>query len=139
MCGVHSHERDCVAAGASGWHTMARTCVVGSRPQRPQQLPATLPAAAGWRPQPARQTAAAATAAARNHIGSPIGGSSARFAIVVARFNELVTRLLLAGAQEAFVRHGVPEENIEVGSSKVAKCVGQLCNAEHLPLLLWCL
>lgn len=33
---------------------------------------------------------------------------------MVARFNELVTRLLLAGAQDAFIRHGVPEENVQV-------------------------
>jgi hypothetical protein len=37
-----------------------------------------------------------------------------RLAIVVARFNELVTRLLLAGALETAARHGVAEADIEV-------------------------
>ena len=31
-----------------------------------------------------------------------------RFAIVVARFNGLVTEALLAGCRDAFARHGVP-------------------------------
>ena len=37
-----------------------------------------------------------------------------RIAIVVARFNELVTRLLLAGALETAGRHGVAAADIEV-------------------------
>jgi 6,7-dimethyl-8-ribityllumazine synthase len=41
-------------------------------------------------------------------------GAGRRFGIVVARFNELVTRQLLAGARDALVRHGVGEDDIEV-------------------------
>src|SRR5919107_394932 len=37
-----------------------------------------------------------------------------RFAIVAARFNALVTEALLAGCRDAFVRHGVPEERLDV-------------------------
>jgi len=37
-----------------------------------------------------------------------------RFAIVVARFNETVTRSLLGGCSDAFVRHGVSEDRIDV-------------------------
>jgi 6,7-dimethyl-8-ribityllumazine synthase len=37
-----------------------------------------------------------------------------RFAVVVARFNETVTRALLAGAIDGFVRHGVAEDRIDV-------------------------
>jgi 6,7-dimethyl-8-ribityllumazine synthase len=37
-----------------------------------------------------------------------------RFAIVAARFNGLVTEALLAGCRDAFVRHGVPEDQIDV-------------------------
>lgn len=36
------------------------------------------------------------------------------FAIVVARFNELVTRRLLDGALDTFRRHGVKDENLTV-------------------------
>ena len=37
-----------------------------------------------------------------------------RFAIVVARFNELITEALLAGCRDAFVRHGVADDRLDV-------------------------
>ena len=37
-----------------------------------------------------------------------------KFAIVVSRFNELITNKLLGGAVDALERHGVEEDNIEV-------------------------
>jgi 6,7-dimethyl-8-ribityllumazine synthase len=37
-----------------------------------------------------------------------------RFAVVVSRFNELVTRALLAGCLDAFARHGVDEARVDV-------------------------
>jgi 6,7-dimethyl-8-ribityllumazine synthase len=37
-----------------------------------------------------------------------------RFGIVVARFNDLITRPLLAGARDCLVRHGAAEDAIEV-------------------------
>ena len=58
--------------------------------------------------------AAAAASSQPHHVGSPIARPEQRYAVVVARFNELVTRLLLAGAVDAFERHGLPVENIEV-------------------------
>ena len=36
------------------------------------------------------------------------------FAIVVSRYNEMVTRRLLNGALETFKQHGVPDERIVV-------------------------
>lgn len=44
---------------------------------------------------------------------SPDPGSL-RFAIVVSRFNEPVTKELLAGAVASFVEHGVPDRNLTV-------------------------
>lgn len=41
-------------------------------------------------------------------------GEGRRFGIVVSRFNELVTKQLLAGARECLVRHGVAEDDIVV-------------------------
>lgn len=41
-------------------------------------------------------------------------GTHLRVAIVVARFNELVTKSLLAGALDALKRHGVAESDISV-------------------------
>ena len=37
-----------------------------------------------------------------------------RFAVVVARFNDFITERLLAGAQEAFRRHGVSDDCVDV-------------------------
>ena len=37
-----------------------------------------------------------------------------RFAIAVARFNEIITAQLLEGARDAFRRHGVSEEDVDV-------------------------
>ena len=37
-----------------------------------------------------------------------------RFAIVASRFNALVTEALLAGCRDAFLRHGVPEDRLDV-------------------------
>jgi 6,7-dimethyl-8-ribityllumazine synthase len=37
-----------------------------------------------------------------------------RFAIVAARFNALVTESLVSGCKDAFLRHGVPEERLDL-------------------------
>jgi 6,7-dimethyl-8-ribityllumazine synthase len=41
-------------------------------------------------------------------------GTGLKFGIVVARFNELLSSRLLAGAQDALVRHGVAADDIDV-------------------------
>jgi 6,7-dimethyl-8-ribityllumazine synthase len=50
--------------------------------------------------------------------GGPSGevpdGRGLRLAVAVSRFNERITRRLLAGAQEAFARCGVPESRIDI-------------------------
>ena len=43
-----------------------------------------------------------------------IRGEGLKFGIVISRFNEFITGKLLEGAMDAFVRHGVKEEDIEV-------------------------
>lgn len=37
-----------------------------------------------------------------------------RFAIVAARFNGLVTEALLAGCRDAFIRHGIADDRLDV-------------------------
>ena len=37
-----------------------------------------------------------------------------RFALIVGRFNSLVTEALLSGCRDAFIRHGVDEERLDV-------------------------
>ena len=41
-------------------------------------------------------------------------GEGLKFAIIVARFNDFITNKLLDGAEDALLRHGVNEEDIEV-------------------------
>ncbi len=49
----------------------------------------------------------------RVHEGKLEAGSR-RFAIVVARFNSLITGKLLDGALDCLRRHGCPEDNVEI-------------------------
>jgi 6,7-dimethyl-8-ribityllumazine synthase len=41
-------------------------------------------------------------------------GQGLRFAIIVSRFNNLLTRRLLEGAQDCLLRHGVAEANVDI-------------------------
>jgi len=41
-------------------------------------------------------------------------GKGLKFGMVVSRFNEFFTKKLLEGAQDALLRHGVNEEDIEI-------------------------
>ncbi|XP_057776949.1 6,7-dimethyl-8-ribityllumazine synthase, chloroplastic isoform X2 [Salvia miltiorrhiza] len=54
------------------------------------------------------------TSAVRHLTGSLTSAEGLRFAIVVARFNEIVTRPLLEGALDTFKRYSVKEEDIDV-------------------------
>lgn len=61
-----------------------------------------------------------------------LNGQGLRVAVVVARFNEVVTRQLLTGAVEALSRHGVSDDDISVawvpGAFElpvVAKCMAK--------------
>ncbi|KAM7477311.1 hypothetical protein LguiA_025524 [Lonicera macranthoides] len=56
----------------------------------------------------------AKTRAVRQLTGSVTCAEGFRFAIVVARFNEIVTRPLLAGALDTFQKYSVKEEDIDV-------------------------
>jgi 6,7-dimethyl-8-ribityllumazine synthase len=41
-------------------------------------------------------------------------GKGLKFGIVVSRFNEFITNKLLSGAQDALLRHGVADDDIEI-------------------------
>ncbi|KAL6976991.1 6,7-dimethyl-8-ribityllumazine synthase [Sarracenia purpurea var. burkii] len=66
----------------------------------------------------------ARTAATRHLTGSLTANEGLRFAIVVARFNEIVTRPLLEGALDTFKKYSVEEDDIDVvwvpGSFEIA-------------------
>jgi 6,7-dimethyl-8-ribityllumazine synthase len=50
---------------------------------------------------------------AKNYEGMLLG-KGLKFGVVVSRFNEIITARLLDGAKDAFVRHGVSEQDIDV-------------------------
>jgi 6,7-dimethyl-8-ribityllumazine synthase len=49
-----------------------------------------------------------------NEYNGDLDGKGRRVAIVVSRFNSLVTRQLLGGARDCLLRHGVDEDAIDV-------------------------
>lgn len=55
------------------------------------------------------------------HVGS-LNGDGMRMAILVARFNDIVTRPLMDGAVDAFTRHGVKASDITVSGLAVCAC-----------------
>ncbi|XP_028116588.1 6,7-dimethyl-8-ribityllumazine synthase, chloroplastic [Camellia sinensis] len=61
-----------------------------------------------------RSSSFARTTAVRHLTGSLTATEGLRFAVVVARFNEIVTKLLLEGALDTFKRYSVKEEDIDV-------------------------
>jgi 6,7-dimethyl-8-ribityllumazine synthase len=63
-------------------------------------------------------------------IGGTLEAKGLKFGIVVARFNDFLTRQLLAGALDCFKRHGAKEEDVTVvwvpGSYELPLIVQQL-------------
>ena len=69
----------------------------------------------------------------RTFEGNVVAENNMRIGIVAARFNELITSKLVAGAQDALRRHNVSEEDVDVAwvpgafeipliASEMAKC-----------------
>jgi 6,7-dimethyl-8-ribityllumazine synthase len=50
----------------------------------------------------------------RNVIEGQLLGQGLKFGIVAARFNEFITSKLISGAEDALLRHGVAQENIDI-------------------------
>jgi len=48
------------------------------------------------------------------HYEGILIGKGLKFAVIVSRFNELITNRLLEGAKDALLRHGVNEEDIDI-------------------------
>ena len=48
------------------------------------------------------------------HFEGVLLGKGLKFGLVASRFNEFITEKLLGGAQDALLRHGVNQEDIEV-------------------------
>lgn len=48
------------------------------------------------------------------HFEGMLLGEGLKFGLVISRFNEFITRKLLDGAQDALLRHGASQENIDI-------------------------
>ena len=48
------------------------------------------------------------------HFEGVLLGEGLKFGLVISRFNEFITRRLLEGAQDALLRHGVNQGNIDI-------------------------
>jgi 6,7-dimethyl-8-ribityllumazine synthase len=49
-----------------------------------------------------------------NHYEGLLLGTGLKFAVVVSRFNDLITTRLLEGTRDALLRHGVNEKDIDI-------------------------
>jgi len=67
-----------------------------------------------------RKSIVLASAPPDSYVGSLVG-TGMKFAIVVGRFNDLVTKLLLEGALDHFERHGVPRSDVDVSFEPKSK------------------
>jgi len=62
-------------------------------------------------------------------------GKGLKFGLVISRFNEFITKKLLEGAQDALLRHGVNEEDIEIawvpGTFEIPLIAGKLAQTKR--------
>jgi 6,7-dimethyl-8-ribityllumazine synthase len=69
------------------------------------------------------------------HVEGELLASDDAFAIVVSRYNEMVTRKLLDGALATFAHHGVPDDRITVawvpGSFEIPLVADRLARSGH--------
>jgi 6,7-dimethyl-8-ribityllumazine synthase len=67
-------------------------------------------------------------------------GDGLKFGIVVARFNDFITHKMLDGAQDALLRHGVNEDDIEItwvpGSFEIPLVAQKLANLKRYDALI---
>ncbi len=75
----------------------------------------------------------------KSYEGSLLG-KGLKFGLVVSRFNEFFTRKLLEGAQDALLRHGVNEADIEVawtpGSFEIPLVVLKMARSKKYDALI---
>jgi len=67
-------------------------------------------------------------------------GKGLRFGLVVSRYNEFFSRKLLEGAQDALLRHGVSEDDIEIawtpGSFEIPQIAQQLAQTKKYDAII---
>lgn len=91
------------------WHELTWTC----RPSEENGHLKVQPTLAGRSSSAAQRRSTVVAAASAPYVGSLVG-TGLKVGVVVARFNDLVTKPLLEGALEAFSRHGVSQDDVDV-------------------------
>lgn len=70
----------------------------------------------------------------------PLIAKGQKFAIVVSRFNEFITQKLLAGAQDALIRHGAQADDFDVawvpGAFEIPLAAEQLANSKNYDAII---
>ena len=74
------------------------------------------------------------------HFEGKLLGEGLRFGLVISRFNEFISRRLLEGAQDALLRHGVREEDIDIawtpGSFEIPLIAKKLAQAKKYDAII---
>ena len=74
------------------------------------------------------------------HFEGKLLGEGLRFGLVISRFNEFITKKLLEGAQDALLRHGVREEDIDIawtpGSFEIPLIAKKLAQAKKYDAII---
>jgi len=67
-------------------------------------------------------------------------GKGLKFGVVISRFNEFITKKLLEGAQDALLRHGVNQDDIEIawvpGSFEIPLVAKKLAQTKRLDAVI---
>jgi len=74
------------------------------------------------------------------HFEGKLLGEGLRFGLVVSRFNEFISKKLLEGAQDALLRHGVKEDDIDIawtpGSFEIPLIAKKLAQAKRYDAII---
>ncbi len=74
------------------------------------------------------------------HFEGKLLGEGLRFGLVISRFNEFISKKLLEGAQDALLRHGVREEDIDIawtpGSFEIPLIAKKLAQAKKYDAII---
>ncbi|XP_019238566.1 PREDICTED: 6,7-dimethyl-8-ribityllumazine synthase, chloroplastic-like [Nicotiana attenuata] len=113
---------------------------ISSSPKLTAALSFTQSQGFGFASKEQKRTDLVQTSAVRELRGSLLSAQGHRFAIVVARFNDLITKKLLEGALDTFKSYSVKEEDIDVvwvpGSFEIGVVAQQLGKSQKYQSIL---